>query len=74
MVSPLVADLFGLSSHGVIFGVIVFLLTIGGAIGPVMAGGIFDARGSYDLAFLACTAVSVVGLILTAFLTPTKKN
>jgi MFS family permease len=74
MESPLVAELFGLSSHGMILGVILFALTIGGTIGPVMAGGIFDITGSYDLAFLACATVSSIGLISTALLTPTKKD
>ena len=72
--SPWVAELFGLSSHGTILGVIVFVSTIGGAVGPVAAGGIFDIRGNYDLAFSACTAMSVIGLILTALLTPTKTS
>jgi MFS family permease len=72
--APVVADLFGLSSHGVIFGVIVFLLTIGGALGPVLAGGIFDVRGSYDWAFVTCLVTSGIGLTLTALLKPTKKS
>jgi MFS family permease len=72
--APVVADLFGLSSHGVIFGVIVFLLTIGGALGPVLAGGIFDVMGSYDWAFVTCLVTSAIGLTLTALLKPTKKS
>ena len=74
LVSPLVADLFGLRSHGVIFGVVIFLFAMGGALGPVLAGGIFDVSGSYGWAFLTCTAVSAIGLILTVFLTPTKTS
>ena len=73
-ISPSVAELFGLSSHGVIFGVFAFINFIGNAIGPVLAGGVFDIRGSYDWAFLACTGVSIMGLISTALLTPTKKG
>ena len=66
--SPLVADLFGLLAHGVIWGVIVFSVTIGGAIGPLLAGYIFDITSSYHLTFLVCVALSVAGLILILLL------
>ena len=72
--SPLVADLFGLSSHGTILGVTSFSGTIGGAIGPVVAGGIFDVTGSYGPAFLVCAVVSVVGLMLILLLKPTGRE
>jgi MFS family permease len=70
--SPLVAGLFGLSSHGLIFGVVGVGFTMGAAIGPFLAGHIFDVMGSYQVAFLVCTAMGVVGLILTTFLVPIK--
>ena len=70
--SPLVAELFGLRSHGLILGVTSFGYCIGAAAGPFLAGYIFDVTGSYSVAFLACAAASVVGLILSAVLTPTK--
>ncbi len=72
--SPAVADLFGMSSHGVILGVIVSIITIGAAVGPVMAGGIFDITGSYNFAFLVCIAFSIVSLILTLFLKTTQQR
>jgi MFS family permease len=73
--SPLVAGLFGLSSHGLILGVINLLgFTFGAAIGPLIAGYIFDINNSYQLAFIVCAAVSVVGLILTVLLTPIEKR
>ncbi len=72
--APLVAGLFGLSSHGVILGVITFGYTIGAAAGPFVAGFIFDVTSSYQLAFLVSAAIGVVGLIVTALLTPTKEN
>jgi len=73
--SPLVAGLFGLSSHGLILGVMnVVGFTLGAAIGPFVAGHIFDVTGSYQLAFIVSGALSVVGLILTALLSPTEKS
>ncbi|MFC2070131.1 MFS transporter [Chloroflexota bacterium] len=68
--SPIVADLFGMSSHGAILGVLVSIITIGAAVGPVMAGGIYDATESYYPAFLVCIGFSIIGLILTLFLKP----
>jgi len=70
LVSPLVAELFGLSSHGANLGAISFSGAIGGAIGPPLAGYIFDVTGSYQLAFLLCAAFSIVALILALLLRP----
>ena len=70
--SPLVAGLFGLSSHGLIFGVMSLGLTIGGAVGPFLTGYIFDVTGSYQVSFLVCAAISIVGLLSTVLLTPIK--
>jgi MFS family permease len=48
--------------------------TIGGAIGPVLAGRISDVTGSYQVAFLTCAAVGVVGIILSALIRPAGKQ
>jgi MFS family permease len=66
--SPLAADLFGLSSHGLIFGVVSFGGTIGGAIGPALAGYIFDTNGSYRLAFMVFATIGIIGLVSTSLI------
>ena len=68
--SPLIARLFGLSSHGLILGVTGISFTIGAAIGPLLAGYIFDVTDSYQVAFLVSAAIAIVGLIVAVFLTP----
>jgi MFS family permease len=68
VLSPMVAELFGIGSHGVLFGIVAFSLTIGGAIGPVLAGHIFDIARSYQLVFLILVGVGIAGLFLTLFL------
>lgn len=68
--SPMVAELFGLDSHGVLFGTISFGFTIGGAVGPVLAGHILDITGSYQVAFLVCAIVAIIAFILTWLLRP----
>jgi len=62
VISPITAEHFGLLAHGVLFGIVVFGGALGGAIGPVLAGHIFDLSGSYSLAFWACTVVAAIGL------------
>jgi len=71
--APLLADLFGLGSHGTIYGSSSFGATLGGAVGPVMAGRIFDVTGSYQLAFITCTIFSAIALVLILLLKPTTK-
>jgi MFS family permease len=71
VLSPLVAELFGIESHGVLFGTVAFSLTIGGAIGPVVAGHIFDIARSYQSVFLILVGVGIAGLSLTLFLQQT---
>ena len=66
--APMVAELFGLGSHGAILGFLSFGFVTGGALGPWLSGLIFDATGSYQLAFLMCTTVCLTGLALTRFL------
>jgi MFS family permease len=60
--SPLVAELFGTRSHGVILATGALAGSIGAAIGPIIAGYIFDASGSYTLAFMLCAMLAFAGL------------
>ena len=71
--SPLIAGLFGLSSHGLIFGVVHVGFAIGAASGPFVTGYIYDLTGSYQMAFLVAAAFGIVGLIMAAILRPTKR-
>lgn len=70
MMSPLTAELFGLRSHGALLGIVMFGSTIGGAIGPITAGRIFDITSSYQMAFTICVAVAVAAVILAIFIRP----
>jgi MFS family permease len=70
MMSLLPAELFGLRSQGVILGITIFASTIGGGIGPVVAGRIFDITGSYQIAFMICVAITIAGLIMAISIRP----
>lgn len=71
--SPLTARLFGLRSHGLIYGVIHIGFTVGAALGPFVTGYLFDIFGNYQIAFLVCSIFGILGLILSLILRPTKR-
>lgn len=72
VMSPTIAELFGTGSHGQLFGVILFCGALGGTLGPVMMGYLFDITGSYRWAFMGLTIMAVVGLALVACLQPVR--
>ena len=67
--SPSVAEYFGTRSHGAILGAVFLSGSLGGTLGPILAGHWFDTMGSYGLAFIVLTGVSVCGF-LTAWTLP----
>ena len=70
---PLIpAELFGLGSLGIIFGSVHFLGIVGGAVGPFLAGSIFDITGSYRLALLIFAATGALASILSLLLLKAK--
>jgi MFS family permease len=70
MESPIVANVFGMRSHGVILGLVFFVDTIGGATGPFLAGYIFDVTRNYSPAFLICAILGVINLIAILLVRP----
>jgi MFS family permease len=73
VVSPTVAEFFGMRAHGAIFGVVLFSGTVSGALGPLTAGAIFDASGSYQMAFSGLALMAFIGLLLTLSLRPLER-
>ena len=63
IVSPTLAEFFGMRAIGTIFGTVVFFGTLSGAAGPLVAGWIFDSQGSYDVAFLLLATLAATGLL-----------
>jgi MFS family permease len=72
--SPLVAEYFGLRSHGTLFGIGSLAANGGGALGAFTAGYIFDTTGSYQWAFTLCALLGIICLILAILLKPVRKS
>ena len=68
---PLVTEeYFGLFAMGSIFGLILLGATIGGVIGPWLAGFIFDLTGRYFWGFITGAVSMLLGLVLAILLRP----
>jgi len=65
-ISPIMAELFGIRAHGSLFGLAVFFGTMGGALGPILTGYLFDLTQSYTIAFWLILAITCIafGLLL----------
>ncbi len=61
-VSILTSGSFGLKHYGSIFGAINLLLNLGTATGPLVAGLMFDAMGTYRAAFIVCAALCLAAV------------
>lgn len=72
VMSPTVAEYFGMRSHGAIFGVVVFTGTVGGALLPIATGLIFDKLQSYQWAFLLLATMVLISFLLSLRLSPSQ--
>ena len=72
VVSPTLAEYFGMRALGTIFGTVIFFGAFSGAAGPLLAGWIFDSTGNYDWAFMFLAALAATGLLMTFGLTHLK--
>jgi MFS family permease len=70
LLSTLNAELFGLRAHGLIFGFCSLISSLGAALGPFIAGYIFDTSGGYQWAFLFCGVLIAIGLAISVLLSP----
>jgi MFS family permease len=72
--TPIIAELFGVKSLGAIFGVCGMGVMIGGSIGPVITGFLFDLTGNYQIAFIVCAFFALAGVAINFWLTAFKKK
>ncbi|MBI2831241.1 MAG: MFS transporter [Chloroflexi bacterium] len=74
MISPVVAELFGMKTLGAKLGVVNFNYHLGLTTGPLLGGRIFDVTGSYYSAFLLAGMLGVIGIIMVTVLRPIRKE
>ena len=67
-VPALAARMFGTRYMGAIWGGLLLGAGIGGTIGPIMAGSVFDATQSYRVAFIAGAGIACVGIVFCLLL------
>jgi MFS family permease len=63
-ISPMVAELFGIRSHGSVFSIAVFFGTTGGALGPFITGLLFDRFLNYTAAFSILILIAAIAFTL----------
>jgi MFS family permease len=63
--SMLVSDYFGLAHYGAIFGAVTISFSVGSAVGPLVAGKMYDSAGNYDAVFVLFLALFVVSIVST---------
>lgn len=75
LVSFLTVKCFGINSLGMILGIIIFIATTGGIVGPVLAGYIYDTTGSYRSAFVGAGIILIAGFFASLLIRePDKKE
>jgi MFS family permease len=70
----IVGELFKLRSIGSIVGWQMFGVAIGGAIGPLLGGFVFDVTGSYNTAFLVSGVAIILALAFLHMVRPSQRQ
>ena len=73
LMATLIGDTFGMTNIGAMTGVLVVGFTIGAALGPALGGLIYDASGSYFLAFVTGLGVACLAVLCMVFTRPELK-
>ncbi|MBU2644741.1 MFS transporter [bacterium] len=75
MMLPLITgECFGMLSFGLVSGLIGVFSTSGSAFGPMIAGFIFDATQSYQLAFILFATISLIATVIVRFARPPERS
>jgi MFS family permease len=75
VINPLLTgDYLGVKNFGALYGVLNIMGTIGGAIGPVGAGYIFDTRNSYLPVFYFLIPLMLVAGLISMMLKPIRQQ
>lgn len=67
IITFIAARRFGQEVFGSIYGMFTAIISVGASIGPVLAGALFDARGSYDFYLLILGPIFLAASLLIAW-------
>ena len=65
-------EYFGRSSFGKLLGIVMGSASLGGIVGPTLAGWVFDSVGSYYWVWIALSSLTALAIILVLRITPLK--
>lgn len=68
----LTAEFFGTKNLGANYGAVFTSYGVGGILGPMLAGGVWDAMGTYKWAFIIAGVACIVGSLIALALKPPK--
>lgn len=68
------SSFYGVKNFGANYGVLYTAWGIAGVIGPIIAGKVVDATGTYNLAYMISAALLIVTLVFTFILKPVTVN
>ena len=74
MQSLIIGECFGLLSFATVSGLAGLFTMSGAAFGPTIAGLIYDAAGSYQIAFTIFAAMSIVAILVIFFARPSARG
>jgi MFS family permease len=74
MTVKVMPDVFGMRALGAIMGVLALGWRLGAALGPTVAGSLYDVTGSYTLVFGAAPAVVILSWVLFARATSRRRS
>jgi MFS family permease len=67
----MVSDRFGRRAMGAAYGLLIFFATgLGGSVGPILVGYIYDKTGSFDLGWLICIFALIIVAVAMLALKP----
>ena len=66
------ANIFGMKDYNSIYGKLTAATNLGAAIAPVLSGRVYDVCGSYTPIYIACVAITAVGLAVLMKVLPKK--
>ena len=70
LMGAILREYFGRGSFGKMLGIVMGSASIGGIIGPTLAGWVFDSLGGYHLIWIAFSGLTIIAVMLVLKIKP----